>query len=116
MKTDCDRRAIIDTIADELEEDIIVADGFDDAIVGITECWEKDGTKTWKAVYHRERCISILIEDGMDFDEASEYFEYNVAGAYVEGGPLFVTFIECSACGLTVDMPREEPGRSRGYH
>jgi hypothetical protein len=97
----CSKRDILDQIADELDEPIIVADGFDEALVGITEVWEKDGTKTHRAVYQREGCIAILMED-MSLDEAEEYFEYNVAGAYVEGGPLFITFIECEACfGLT---------------
>lgn len=43
-------------------------------------------------VYDVEKCIEILCDgDGMDEEEALEYFEFNTLGAYVgESGPLFV--------------------------
>jgi hypothetical protein len=46
------------------------------------------------AVYDYERCIEILVNDSHDMsdEEAREYFEYNVIGAYVgERTPIFIT-------------------------
>jgi len=34
-------------------------------------------------VYTTEEILKILMEDGMSYDEASEYFDFNVAGAYM---------------------------------
>ena len=44
------------------------------------------------AVYDRQKCIEILMErDGMSDEEAVEYFEYNVTGAWVgEYTPIFL--------------------------
>jgi hypothetical protein len=80
---------------DELKEwvalhnsEALLADGFEDAIVGVAV---RCGQPTL-AVYDAEKCIQILVErDGMDDDEASEYFEFNVVGAWGgDGTPLFM--------------------------
>ena len=75
--------------------DLLQADGFDDAIIGYAEVWTDKGRGIVMA-YDREKCIDVLMErDGMDRDEAVEYFEFNVAGAYVgEMTPCFVTMGE----------------------
>lgn len=65
------------------------------ALVGSTtkpkDHWERT-TDTLCAVYSRERIIEILMrEDGMDYDEASEGFDFNIEGAWMgEGAPTFV--------------------------
>jgi hypothetical protein len=43
-------------------------------------------------IYDRERCIAILVErDDMSYDEALEFFDFNVACAYVgPGTPIFM--------------------------
>jgi transcriptional regulator len=47
-----------------------------------------------KIVYDIDEVINILIRDGMDVDEAIEYYEYNIAGAYVgENTPSFIRLI-----------------------
>ncbi len=64
------------------------ADGFDAAIIGIgyTAC------KSPVLVYSYEKCIEILeSRDGMDHDDAVEFFDFNVQDAYVgEGTPMFM--------------------------
>ena len=42
--------------------------------------------------YDKDECIAILCRrDGMDYEEALEFFNYNVIGAWVgEKTPLFV--------------------------
>jgi hypothetical protein len=44
-------------------------------------------------VYDAEAVIAILCQrDGMERDEAEEFFDYNVQGAWIgESTPLFVT-------------------------
>lgn len=72
------------------EYEILFADGFDDAIVGVVERI----TAQPVVLYDRERCIEILMGKGMDRLEAEEYFDYNVTGSWVgEGTPAFVSFI-----------------------
>jgi hypothetical protein len=66
-------------------DDVLFADGFDDAIIGFDP-------NLWKVVYSRERCIEILItRDGMDEEEAVEFAEYNTFGSYAgEKTPVWV--------------------------
>ena len=46
------------------------------------------------ALYDRERCIKILTGDGMSYDEAVEYFDFNTIGAYFgPNTPAFATLI-----------------------
>lgn len=76
---------------DEQKEDegALFADGFDDAPVGVGQQFNNV-----IAVYDYERCIEILVDDNHDMsdEEAREYFEYNVIGAYVgERTPVFIT-------------------------
>lgn len=66
---------------------IMLADGFEEAIVGIGQQFTRQFV-----VYDRSKCIEILMyRDGMTEEEAEEYFEFNVVGAWVgEGTPVFV--------------------------
>jgi hypothetical protein len=65
----------------------LVADGFDDAIIGMARQFNQV-----LVVYDEDKCLSILMErDGMTEEEAEEFFEFNVVGAYVgEGTPVYV--------------------------
>lgn len=57
------------------EEDILKADGFDEAIIGIE-------TNEIRLIYSVSKCIQILCRD-MDEEEAVEFFDFNVRGSYV---------------------------------
>ena len=71
----------------EGNEDMLFADGFDDALIGHVE---RAGTPTI-ACYDRDRCIEILAND-MSYEDALEYFYFNIVGAYVgENTPCFLT-------------------------
>ena len=73
----------------EYNEDMLFADGFDDALVGIVE---RTNLPTI-ACYDKDKCIEILMKDMTSF-EAEEYFYYNVVGAYFgENTPCFLTII-----------------------
>ena len=83
--------SIRDKIVEQFDEDVLLADGFDRALLGIGRA--ANGLAI--AVYCRNRCISVLQEQGMTRLEAEEYFDYNVQGAYVgERTPMFVERIQ----------------------
>lgn len=67
--------------------DALLADGFDAAILGVAErCGQPP-----LVAYDRGRCIDILEAQGMDREEAEEFFEFNVAGAWLgEMTPVWV--------------------------
>jgi hypothetical protein len=79
-------RAKCEELLEEENPFALFANGFDDAIIGIT------ASAAPVVCYSIEKCIQILIErDGMDEDEAEEYFEYNVLGAYMgKYTPIFI--------------------------
>jgi hypothetical protein len=69
------------------DEELLIADGFDDAIIGVDD-------ENVRVVYDVFKIISILIQDGMSTDEAFEFYQYNILGAYVgEKTPLFVKLL-----------------------
>lgn len=75
----------------ELDENVLTADGLDDAIIGWTDSWDSSGSRAVRAVYSTDRVIEILVQRGMTEDEAQEYFEFNISGAYVGAQtPIFV--------------------------
>lgn len=69
------------------DAEILKADGFDDAVIGINE-------ETMKLVYSVEKCVEILMAvDGMEHWEAREYLDFNSIGAYVgELTPIWLYF------------------------
>ena len=73
--------------ADEEGNGILLADGFEDAFVGVGSAYYNPPV----AVYDYDRCIDLLVNDDCDYEQAIEYFEFNVIGAYV--GPQTPMFI-----------------------
>lgn len=62
---------------------MIKADGYDAAIIGQASVWRDQGRHD-VIVYDAHKIIGILVErDGMTEEEATEFFEFNVEGAYV---------------------------------
>ena len=75
-------------LRDNPDIEIMLADGFDEAFIGVGYQFNKT-----IAVYDKQRCLQVLVDrDGMTHDEASEYFEFNVNGSYV--GPLTPVFMD----------------------
>ena len=74
-----------------LTDDVLFADGFDDAIIGFNE-------EDWVVVYSRQKCVDILASEFSEEEGVSdphgvalEYLEYNTFSAYVgERTPLFI--------------------------
>ena len=67
---------------------MLLADGFELALLG--HVVQNNGSQV--ACYNRRSCIEILhTRDGMTHEEAEEFFEYNVAGAYMgEETPIYL--------------------------
>lgn len=81
-------RAWLDDLVEEMEEGVLLADGFDDALLGYAQRVSQPPV----AIYDRAKCIEILMNrDAMSLEEAEEYFEFNVAGSWVGAGtPCFL--------------------------
>lgn len=80
-----DQEHLMDILA---EEDCLTADGFEDALVGCTY-----GANV-VAVYDINKMIEVLICEGMDYDDAVEYLDYNVVSAHMgEKTPLYINFV-----------------------
>ena len=58
------------------DEEFLIADGFDDAILGVEE-------NDMRIIYSVSKCLEILQEEDMSYEDAIEYFTFNVSGAYV---------------------------------
>lgn len=72
----------------EINPDALILEEFKDALIGYTENTFFSNV----AVYDFEKCISLLIEQGMSVESAVEYFEFNVLGAYMgNNSPVFVS-------------------------
>lgn len=59
------------------KENFSIAEGFDKAIIGIDE-------KTHRVVYSIDKCLQILLEQGLSSTEAVEYFDFKVVNAYID--------------------------------
>jgi len=79
-------------LLEEINPEALLADGFEDAYIGVCEVFNRPPL----AAYDRDKCIEILMErDEMDRDEAEEYFNFNVAGAWVgENTPVYISLSE----------------------
>lgn len=85
------------------EIDVLKAGGFDDAVIGVSF-----GNGCPRIVYDSEIMISILRDrDGMSYEEAIEYLEYNTFHTWMgEGTPIYimpVTSME-DACEIIDDL------------
>lgn len=57
------------------DEEILKAEGFDEAILGYDEL-------SGRLIYSVQKCLDILVED-MSYEDALEHFSFNISGAYV---------------------------------
>ena len=72
---------------DSYAEGAIILDGFNDAIVGITE--EFGGIK--RLLYSKYKILKILQENLMTQSEAEEYYDFNIVGLYAgDQNPIFL--------------------------
>ena len=79
----------IKKIHDQFPElEVLQADGFDDAIIGLEPL-------SGKLIYDISKMIDVLLEEGLSHEDAIEYLDFNVLNAYVgENTPLYIHTIE----------------------
>lgn len=72
---------------EEHDEGALFADGFEAALIGVGVQFSRE-----IAIYDYDKCLDVLINrDGMDIEEAIDYMEYNVVGAYAgKSTPVFL--------------------------
>ena len=76
----------INEYAEEMEEEIIIYDEYEDAIIGLADRFGMDTS----VAYDYDKVIKILMED-MSYEEAVEYFDFNVIGGWVgDSTPVFI--------------------------
>ena len=79
----------IQELVESYDSEMLIADGFDDAIIGVSERFGRSPI----VAYDKDKCIQVLMDrDGMDYEDAIEFFNFNVIGAWVgKGTPEFIT-------------------------
>ena len=97
----------LDNFCDENEIELMRIDGHDNAILGIVRgTGFPHNSSSPRLVYNVQKIIENLMRDDMDEEEAEEFFEYNIIGAYVgEQTPLFADRYSF----LAVDEETEAP-------
>ena len=68
----------------QLSDVSVTIDGYDDCIVGIGSVFPHTDSVLIYDV--GKMLVSLMEKDGMDFEEAEEFFAYNIAGAYMGAG------------------------------
>lgn len=82
------RERIAEMVDDTESETLLLTDEFDSAIIGVHR--EDDRII---AVYSESKIIECLMENSeCDFHEAREYFEFNIAGAFM--GPATPIYVD----------------------
>ena len=95
---------IVSTLED-LNPEAIMYDGFDEALVGmIARC----GTEPL-ALYDREKCLQILMDKGATYEEALDYFCYNVEGCWAGPNTPFIGSFNLDPVGIRYPVGEDIP-------
>jgi hypothetical protein len=79
------------TFLGEEYEGLLLADGFDDCMLGVSYTWTGNGTREFVAIYSVADILKVLMKDGMSYEEDEEYFDFNIESAYVgRRTPIYV--------------------------
>jgi hypothetical protein len=83
------RNHIIENQMINEDDEVLLASGYADAFIGITDLEPK------KAVYDKNKMVEIvMVEDSCSYLEAIEWLEFNTWNAYVgESTPIYVDTI-----------------------
>ena len=78
----------IQTHMEEMGETVLLADGFEHAFLGTTQRINEPVL----AVYSYPLMVeTLMLRDGMSFDEAVDYMDFNVTGSWVgEQTPIII--------------------------
>jgi hypothetical protein len=77
----------------EENPDALFADGFEDALIGYAARFDRT-----LACYDRDKCVDVLVRQGMSFEEADKWVILNgEIEPENENAPLFLTLLRPSA-------------------
>jgi hypothetical protein len=105
----------LDKYCEENEIELMRIDGHDNAIVGVIRgTGFPHNTEAPRLVYDVDKILENLMGDGIDEEEAEEFFEYNIIGSYMgKQTPLFlnrVSFAQANKKGATAEVaPDDQP-------
>lgn len=74
----------IDDLADKRRVPFMRVNGYDDCVIGVSSCGER-------LVYDASKIIAKLETEGIEAEDADEYFTYNIESTFV--GPYTPLFI-----------------------
>lgn len=78
-------------IEQSMDEDLIVYDGCDDAIIG----WGGRCGMPNVTIYDWDLLVKCFMKQGMDYDEAIEWIDFNILGGYIgERTPIVINKLE----------------------
>ena len=81
------RRRIAERMLEDENPNALFFDGYDKAIIGIARRINMS-----VVAYDGKKIIKCLIEQGMNHEEAMEFFDFNVAGSWVgDHTPIILT-------------------------
>jgi len=84
--TTAERTEMLEALGEE-NPDALLADGFEEAFIGICRRFSLPPL----AAYSVEKCLEIIMKNGASHEEAVEHFDFNVIGSWVgEGTPVFI--------------------------
>ena len=92
-----------------VEDDMYLkADGFDDAIIGTAYGMTVSDHQGPVLVYDLQKCIDILMDGAVDMtrEEAIEYFDFNVLGAFM--GPQTPIFMDSGDLDLVKELIKDD--------
>ena len=86
---DAPTRSNIQEYLESRGETVLLCDGFDEAFIGLSQRINEP----LLAVYSYDKMVDVLMKrDGMEHDDAVDYLDFNVLGAWVgEQTPIIVT-------------------------
>jgi len=86
------------------DETFLKADGFDEAIIGTAYGTTVRDDEGPVLVYDMQKCIDILMDGAVDMtrEEATEYFDFNVLGAFM--GPQTPIFVNPGEMDLIKEL------------
>lgn len=87
-------RKQIEDFCDSMEIDVLLLpEEYDIAIVGLSCKFNE-----YSVVYDTVKCYQVLVDfHGMTYEDAVEYFDFNIAGGYLGAG----------TCTFLVEIPEE---------
>ena len=86
MRADQKREAVFNALESRGLKAVLLG-GYDDAIIGLRDT-DVGGASI---CYDTAKILKALVKTGMNYDEAVEFFEFNIEGAkFSEGNPTFI--------------------------